>query len=207
MAHVLAAIVLAAGAGRRFGGVKQLAPFRGRPLLEHALAAARGAGAGEVIVVLGAHAEEILAGADLSGTRPILCGGWANGQAASLRAGLEAVPGADGVLVLLGDQPLITAAAAARIAAARGGGVLALRATYGGVPAHPVLLEAPLFARVADLRGDRGARDVLDEVETRLVPCDGLGDPGDADTREALARLEAVPTPRAARRAPRGNGA
>src|SRR5918998_2119280 len=109
-------LVLAAGEGRRFGGTKQLAPFRGRPLLEHALAAV--AGLSPRVVVLGHAAEEIAAAVDLQGARPVVCAGWREGQAASLRCGLAAVAGADAVLVVLGDQPGITAAAVAAVAAA-----------------------------------------------------------------------------------------
>jgi CTP:molybdopterin cytidylyltransferase MocA len=182
---VTAGLVLAAGEGRRFGGTKQLAPLRGRPLLEHALEAV--AALSPRVVVLGHAAEEIRAAVDLHGARPVVCDAWREGQAASLRCGLAALGGADAVLVILGDQPGITAAAVAAVAAA-GGDDDAVRATYGGVPGHPVMLRRPLLARASELRGDSGFRDLLALTRVRAVEIGHLADPADIDTREELAR-------------------
>jgi len=160
----IAGLVLAAGGSRRFGGVpKQLAPLDGVPLLEHALRAVAAAPDVEpVLVALGAHAEQILAAVDLQGAEPLLIPDWAEGQAAALRAGVAALaPRADAVLVTLGDQPRVSAAAIARVVAAWDGTAPAVRATFGGRPGHPVLLERALFPAVAELRGDTGARELL----------------------------------------------
>jgi CTP:molybdopterin cytidylyltransferase MocA len=173
-------LVLAAGAGERFGGPKQLAQLDGRPLLEHALIAVESLE--HVVVVLGAHADEVLAAVPLHGAEPVVCPDWAEGQAASLRAGIAALPAdCDAAVVVLGDQPRIAPEAVARVIAARGDGALAVRATYGGVPGHPIVLERALFGRVGQLRGDEGARGLLREVSVRSVPCDGLGSPVDVD--------------------------
>src|SRR3954452_20722951 len=135
---MIAGIVLAAGAGTRFGGRKQLAELDGRPLLEHALEAMESAPVARRLVVLGADADEIRAGVDLHGAEPVVCEDWAEGQAASLRAGVAALGAdCDAALVVLGDQPRISPDAVARVVAARGDGALALRATYGDVPGHP----------------------------------------------------------------------
>jgi len=181
--------VLAAGAGCRYGGPKQLADLGGRPLLEHALAAVRAAPVDRRVVVLGAAAEEVLAGVSLHGAEPVPCPDWECGQAASLRAGLGAFEEADAVVVVLGDQPLLSPRAIARVLAARGPGAEAVRATYAGEAGHPVVLERSLFPRLLALRGDAGARDVLREVAVSDVPCDGLGRPDDVDTPEQLEAL------------------
>jgi CTP:molybdopterin cytidylyltransferase MocA len=185
---VVAGLVLAAGAGTRFGGRKQLAELDGRPLLEHALAAMASAPVEPVTVVLGSEAAEVRAGVDMHGAEPILCTEWHEGQAASLRVGVEALEraGADAIVVTLGDQPRIAAAAIAAVVAAREDGVQAVRATYDGVPGHPVLIERSLFAAVLELRGDTGARDVLRDARVADVACDGLGDPADVDTPDDL---------------------
>jgi molybdenum cofactor cytidylyltransferase len=184
---MIAGVVLAAGAGTRFGGRKQLAELDRRPLLEHALAAMESAPVGKRIVVLGADAAQIADSVDLHGARAVVCDDWESGQSASLRAGLEAAgPEADAVVVTLGDQPWIAARAIAAVIAARGEGAQAVRATYDGAPGHPVLIERDLFAAVRTLSGDVGARDVLRGAHVRDVPCDGLGGPGDVDTREQL---------------------
>jgi molybdenum cofactor cytidylyltransferase len=178
-------LILAAGEGRRFGGTKQLAELGGRPLLEHALAAVEGIS--PRVVVLGHAADEIRAQVDLHGARPVTCANWADGQAASLHCGLAALTGADAVLVVLGDQPGITAAAVDAVASAAGDED-AVRATYDGVPSHPVLLRRPLLDRAGELRGDTGFRDLLRGARVREVEVGHLADPTDIDTREELAR-------------------
>jgi CTP:molybdopterin cytidylyltransferase MocA len=176
---VSAGLVLAAGEGRRFGGPKQLARVGGRPLVEHALAAVRGLD--RVVVVLGARAEEIRAGADLSGAEIVVCADWADGMGASLRRGLAALAGADEVVIVLADQPFITADVVARVRAAPGD---AARAVYDGVPGHPVVVRGPVLARAGELRGDSGFRDLLGGVTA--VECADLADPTDIDTQADL---------------------
>jgi len=183
---VIGGLVLAAGGSSRYGAPKQLAELAGRPLLEHALAAMAAAPVDRLVVVLGSRAREVLDAADLHGAKPVVADDWEEGQAASLRAGIRALADAEAAVVTLGDQPMISPAAIERVLAARTPKAQALRATYGGVPGHPVLLESVLFERLAALRGDAGAREVLAEVRVRDVPCDGLGRPDDVDTLEEL---------------------
>jgi CTP:molybdopterin cytidylyltransferase MocA len=185
-------MVLAAGAARRFGSPKQLATLNGRPLLEHALAAmAAAARIGPTVVVLGSNADEIVGRVDLHGARAVICADWEEGQSASLRAGVAALQdGVEAIVVTLGDQPAIDARAIDRVAGARAPAVVAVRATYGGRPGHPVLLEHDILAAVASLRGDDGARNLLAGLAVALVDCDGLGNDLDVDTVEQL-RLSA----------------
>jgi CTP:molybdopterin cytidylyltransferase MocA len=182
-------LVLAAGAGTRFGGGKQLTRLDGRPLLEHALTAIAAASSlTRTVVVLGHDAQEILASVDLHGAEPLLCSDWREGQSASLRCGVAALAGAGAaaVVVTLGDQPFIDPRAIERVIAARSPSADAVRATYAGRPGHPVLLERSLFAAVAQLRGDTGARELLRHARVRDVACDGLGRPDDIDTPEQV---------------------
>jgi CTP:molybdopterin cytidylyltransferase MocA len=189
---VIGGLVLAAGGSSRFGGgrPKQLAKLDGKPLLEHVLIAMAGAHLDRVAVVLGAHADEVRKGVPLHGADAVICEDWSSGMGASLRAGVDALGGCDAVAVVLGDQPRVSAEAVARVVSQRGRDELAVRATYGGVPGHPVLLEKTLLARVPLLRGDVGARDLLHGVPIREVACDGLGSPDDIDTPAALAALQ-----------------
>jgi CTP:molybdopterin cytidylyltransferase MocA len=181
------ALVLAAGEGSRFGGTKQLAPLGGRPLLEHALASV--AVLTPRAVVLGHEAHAILAAVDLQGAEAVVCEDWREGQAASLRCGLLTLGDVDAAVIVLGDQPRITTAAVSAVAGAAAEGVAAARASYGGKPGHPVLLGRELLARVGELRGDVGFRDLLGSVDVREVEVGELADPVDIDTREELARL------------------
>ncbi len=179
-----AGLVLAAGGGARFGpAVKQLAEVEGRPLLEHALRA-QAAVLDRVVVVLGAHADAILARVDLHGAEPVVCARWAEGQAASLQTGLAALHGEQRVLVTLGDQPLVGADVVARMAAEPPGS----RAAYGGATGHPAVLgPEQLRAAASSLRGDRGLR----ALRWTLVECGHLGDGRDVDTPDDLEEIRA----------------
>ena len=188
---MIGGIVLAAGAGTRFGGGKQLALLDGRPLLEHAVRAMTASPVGRVVVVLGAGAEEVAAGINLHGAETRVCERWEEGQSASLAAALAELADCDAVVVTLGDQPRISPDAIRRVIAGRGEGAAAVRATYGGEPGHPVLLEHALFERLRDVTGDHGARNLLVSVQTREVPCDDLGGGEDVDTPAQLDALRA----------------
>jgi CTP:molybdopterin cytidylyltransferase MocA len=177
-------LVLAAGEGRRFGGTKQLASLRGRPLLEHALEAM--AAVTPRVVVLGHEAEKIRRGVNMHGASVVICDDWDEGQAASLRTGLAALAQCDAVVVVLGDQPGITADAIQAVASA-GGDEDAVRAVYDGTPGHPVLLRRALLERAGELHGDVGFRDLLEGATVRELELGGLADPADIDTREELA--------------------
>jgi CTP:molybdopterin cytidylyltransferase MocA len=187
---VVGGLVLAAGGSSRFGGrPKQLAMLDGKPLLEHALIAMAAAPVDRRVVVLGADSKRVQSGVPLHGVEVVLCDDWQRGMGASLRAGVAALGDCDAVAVVLGDQPRISAEAIARVVSQRGQDELAVRATYRGVPGHPVLLEKTLLARVPLLHADVGARDLLHGVPIREVACDGLGSPDDVDTPETLAAL------------------
>jgi CTP:molybdopterin cytidylyltransferase MocA len=188
----IAGVVLAAGAASRFGAPKQLAVLDGRPLLQHALDAQADAGLDERVLVLGARAEEVRAAVDPRGARVVVCAGWEEGMAASLRAGLGDLPPGTWAVVTLGDQPRIPAAAVRAVADAAlagAGGAAAVRATYGGTPGHPIALGPAILARVARLRGDVGARPLLAGAAVHELELGALGSPDDVDTPEQLEAL------------------
>lgn len=189
---MIAAVVLAAGSGSRFGGAKQLAELDGIPLLEHALRAVEAVPAiDRIVVVLGARADEIRSGVELGRAEPVICADWDEGQAASLRCGIAAVADAEAAVLTLGDMPRVTPAVIARFAdlAAEHGAVARARAVYDGTPGHPVVLGREYFEQVASLRGDVGARDVLKAIGAYPVECSQLSSAADVDTPEALEAL------------------
>ena len=105
----VAGLVLAAGAGTRFGAeTKQLAPLRGKPLLQHAVEAMNAVL--PCVVVLGHDVAAIRAQVDFGPAETVVCEDWARGQGFSLRRGVAALPWADAVVITLGDQPFITSA-------------------------------------------------------------------------------------------------
>ena len=187
------ALVLAAGAGRRMGGPKALVRPRpdGPTLLETAVERVRAAGCDDVLVVVGAAADEVGALASAAGARVVVADGWDEGMGASLRAGLEAL--ADGptvpnlVLVTLVDLPDVGSDVMTRVLAAAEGPATLARAAYDGVPGHPVLLGRDHWAAVsATAVGDRGARDHLRATEHLLVECGDLATGRDVDTVDDL---------------------
>ena len=190
---MIAGVVLAAGSGSRFGSsAKQLAELDGIPLLEHALRAVEAVPAIEpIVVVLGARADEIRAGVDFGAAEPVVCADWADGQAASLRCGIEAVADADAAVLTLGDMPRITPAVIARFAdiAAQYGTTARARAMYDGLPGHPVVLGREYFDQIAALHGDVGAREVLKAIGAYPIECSQLCSPADVDTPDALEEL------------------
>ncbi|MDP8952991.1 MAG: nucleotidyltransferase family protein [Actinomycetota bacterium] len=190
----ISAVLLAAGAGSRFGGGKLLASIRGRSLIEVTLSGLRGAPVDEIMVVVGKDAKELRSVCEPYGARVIENPDWARGMSTSVRAGLLAcAPRAWAAVVALADQPLVGAKAVARLVEAFEDGAKVAVATYGGEPRNPVLFARevwPLLLR--ELSGDKGARVVLarhPELVTE-VPCDDVADPTDVDTVEDLRRLE-----------------
>jgi nicotine blue oxidoreductase len=189
---VIGGLVLAAGAGVRFGRPKQLADLDGKPMLEHAICALTTSPVGRVVVVLGAAADQVAAAVDAHGADFVICERWDEGQSASLACGLAELADCEAVVITLGDQPRLSPDAVRRVIAGRADGVDAVRATYGGAPGHPVLLEQRLFERMRDVSGDHGARNLLLSVHTNEVACDDLGGGEDVDTPAQLDALRAL---------------
>jgi len=175
---VIAAVVLAAGEGRRYGGLKQLHEIDGRPMLERVLAIVAEAGPEHRVVVLGARAGTILERIDVHGAKPVVCDRWDAGQAASLHAGLEALPAAaEWALVVLGDGPGLDPRAVERMLAAAQPGDDTIRAAdYGSGRSHPVLIPRARFGDIPD-HGERPVRGLPAEA----VDCRDLDPPGDVD--------------------------
>jgi CTP:molybdopterin cytidylyltransferase MocA len=160
---VITAVVLAAGASRRFGSPKQ------QVLLEPIVERVRESSAiDEVLVVLGAHAVETSA-------RVVQCEEWEQGPGASLRCGLAALgDDVEAAVVILGDGPELDPSAIDRVVAAwRESGAERVGATYGGVRLHPLLVARAAWAEVPD--------EGLRALPVQLVPCDDLSPPGDVD--------------------------
>ncbi len=174
----LEAIVLAAGLGRRFGGGKLTAVFPGGRLIDRALACAFAAPVRKVMVVVGADP----AVADLAraaGARVVVAEDYAAGLSASLRAGIEALPGdTEGAFIFLGDMPRIPVSVLRPMALALDEGAFAVAPVFEGQRGHPVLFAEPLFAQLLSLEGDKGAGALLDGLGEGLVtvpaPDDGV---------------------------------
>jgi len=191
----LVALVLAAGRARRMGSPKQLADLGGRPLLEHVLAAMAASGADRVVVALGAAADQVLASVPLHGAEPMRSTRWPEGMGAVLAEAASALRETGtcaGLVVALGDQPLVTPAVVARLADAwRDGAGPVVSAAYDGRPGNPKLFDAALLGELAGLDGDTGARELLAAHHgwTHLVETGPLGTDLDVDDEAGLAEV------------------
>lgn len=196
-ADAFEAIVLAAGAGSRFGGGKLLAPFGDGVLLDGALAAAFAAPMSRVILVTGAQAQGVEAAARAYALRVgedrlliVHAEDHAEGMGASLRrAARDLSADCAGVFVFLGDMPRVPAAVLAPLAAAVRAGAPAAAPVFNGQRGHPALIGAGLLPHLATLRGDAGARAILKDLGPRLALVETADDgvlfdvdtPGDLD--------------------------
>lgn len=180
-----AAVILAAGAGRRFSdsggeGPKQLATIEGIPMIDRVLAAATDAGLDEVVLVTGAvPLDDHAAGATVVPNER-----WTDGLASSLCAGIgyARTAGHDSVTVGLADQPGVTTASWTAVTRTPAHTPVVV-ATYDGRRGHPVRLDAAVWD-LLPASGDRGARDLMSEHPDLVteIPC--TGDPSDIDTKE-----------------------
>lgn len=161
-----AAIVLAAGAARRMGTLKQLLPYKGRPLVRHAARQAIEAGFSPVIVVAGAQADEIRAAIASEPVEIVENGHWATGMGSSLSAGvrhlLEMETDVAAVAVLLADQPLVSSE---HLRSMRNRLHLVsapvIAAEYNGTVGVPALFRRSLLAQLSALPPEMGARALL----------------------------------------------
>lgn len=189
----VAALILAAGSSRRMGRNKLLLPWRGHPLVRHVARAAVEGGATPVIVALGHEAAPVAAALDGLPVQPVIAADHALGMSASLKAGLAALPPeADGVLVCLGDMPLIDAPLVARLITAfiAEQGQAIIQPVHAGRRGNPVLWPRRFLPEMMKLTGDQGARPLLARhaALVREVAADAAIHL-DVDTPEALADL------------------
>lgn len=161
-------IILAAGESRRLGRPKQMVPFRGTTLLRHIISVALEVG--PVTVVLGARFEEISQSlADLP-VRIVENEDWAEGMASSIRAGLTAIESeVDRVILMLCDQPLVTAESLRRLVASWD----LAASEYAGTVGAPALFGRQYFEELKALKGSQGAKVVLARHRSKVaaVPC------------------------------------
>ena len=181
------------------GRPKQLLPVDGRPLLERVLVEVNGSAVDDVAVVLGGHAQEVAAAVDFGRARWLVNADYGAGMSSSLQAGVASLgPGVTRVIIILGDQPAVTARLIDDL--------LDLQASSGKPSAAldfnellhpPVVLERALWPELESLQGDVGCRALIRQRPDRVAALPMAATsahPIDIDTLEDYRRL--VETPR-----------
>jgi len=178
-------LVLAAGGSKRLGQPKQLLPYGPATLLDHVLGTARACRFDQLICVVGGSATQITATVDLKDVRVVENDHFGEGCSSSIAAALTAVdPRCDVLVLMLGDQPGVSAATVTKLLAGRGDSALAACA-YDDGRGHPLAFACRTFDQLAALHGDRGVWKLLDRAGDEVVdvPVGGLI-PRDVDTWE-----------------------
>ena len=178
----VAALVLAAGGSRRLGQPKQLLAYRGATLLDATLATARAAGLPQVVVALGGAADAVREAVDLTGVDVVLNPDFGDGCATSIRTALDRVEDdAEGVVLLLGDQPGVTTdTIEVLVAGARGHAVGVC--SYDDGLGHPLWFDRSMFETLAGLHGDKAVWKLVDaDRDVARIRVEG-DTPRDVDT-------------------------
>jgi len=175
-------LVLAAGGSRRLGEPKQLLAYRGSTLLDATLSAARACGFDQLLVVLGASSAQVRASVDLGTVEVIENPEYSTGCSSSISGALRSVDDrADGLVLLLGDQPGINPTKVARLTADGSAPMAVCR--YDNSLGHPMWFRRDMFAELSKLHGDKAVWKLLHSgrYDVREVPVDGVV-PVDVDT-------------------------
>ena len=178
-------LVLGAGGSSRLGRPKQLLPYGEGTLLGHVVGVAGGCAFDQLVVAIGGAADEVRASLDLTSAEVVVNDSYGAGCSSSIAAALAVVdPRCDVIVLMLGDQPGVTAAAVAALLDGRGGAPLAI-CRYDDGRGHPIAFARATFGELAGLHGDKGVWRLLDERGDEVVEVAVAGPiPLDVDTPE-----------------------
>jgi molybdenum cofactor cytidylyltransferase len=178
-------LVLAAGGSSRLGRPKQLLPYGDGTLLEHVVKTACSSPIDQLIVAVGGSAADVLASMDLRGAEVVVNESYGDGCSSSIAAALPLVdPAADVLVLMLGDQPGVTAATVCGLVQGSAGSPVGV-CRYADGRGHPFAFSRSVFPELAELHGDKGIWKLLErrpEMVTE-VPMAGTVPP-DVDTWE-----------------------
>jgi molybdenum cofactor cytidylyltransferase len=180
-------LVLGAGGSKRLGRPKQLLPYAGGTLLGHVVGVARGCAFDQLVVAIGGAADEVRARVDLCGAEVVVNEAYGEGCSSSIAAALQVVdPRCDVLVLMLGDQPGVTADTVAALLAGRGDAELAV-CRYDDGRGHPIAFARSMFGKLADLHGDKGVWRLVDQGAQDVRVAGAV--PRDVDTLEDYAAI------------------
>jgi CTP:molybdopterin cytidylyltransferase MocA len=191
----VAAVIVAAGASRRLGQPKQLVMVDGEPLLQRAIRCAGEAGASPIFVVLGAYRDRVETAIDFGAATIVVNDDWEEGLASSIRAGVRAAEidtaDAAGLLLMTCDQPRVTEEHLRQMIDkfdARLERIL-ITSTYAGVRGIPAIFPREAHGELLALRGDKGARALLQKPLWHVIEVPLEGGEIDIDRPDDLAGI------------------
>ncbi|MGA9584055.1 MAG: nucleotidyltransferase family protein [Terracidiphilus sp.] len=191
----VAAIIVAAGSSSRLGQPKQLVSIDGEPLLQRAIRRVQESAASPVFVVIGAHREQIESAIDFGTAAIVVNEDWAEGLASSIRVGVMAAEkgaaDATGLLLMACDQPRVTVDHLRRMIEkfeTRTESIL-IASTYAGVRGIPAIFPREAHRELLALRGDKGARALLQKPLWHGIEVPLEGGEIDIDSPDDLARI------------------
>jgi molybdenum cofactor cytidylyltransferase len=180
-------LVLGAGGSKRLGRPKQLLPYAGGTLLGHVVGVARECAFDQLVVAIGGAADEVRARVDLRGAEVVVNEAYGEGCSSSIAAALQVVdPRCDVLVLMLGDQPGVTADTVAALLAGRGDAELAV-CRYDDGRGHPIAFARSMFGKLADLHGDKGVWRLVDQGAQHVRVAGPV--PRDVDTLEDYAAI------------------
>jgi len=191
----VAAIILAAGGSRRLGQPKQLLAYKGETLLNRAIRIALESGAAPVIVVLGAQFQAICASIQPGTAITVHNDRWRQGMGRSIETGMRAMavcaPDAQGILLSGCDQPRLTASHLRSLMSefASHGSPAIIASLYAGIHGVPAVFPRETFVELRALRGDKGARSVIERSTVQVTAVEFEGGEVDIDAPEDLTQL------------------
>lgn len=186
------ACVLAAGTSTRFGETKLVRNLRGKPLVQHALLAAQGACEGSVTLVVGHDQEAVTAAAAELSDNVVVNKEHKSGIGTSISAGVRACRGgADAILIVLADQPLVTAGHLNDLISTWSGSDKEIIASsFDEILSPPILFPQHAFDALCELSGDMGAKKILSNSAFNVRSIEFSPARLDIDTIEDLRKLD-----------------
>jgi len=187
----LFAVILAAGGSRRFGGIKQLVELDGKSLLKRAIETATGTLGNRVKLVLGLKSNKLQRETEGYDIEVVVNRDWENGIASSLRAGIKSLPSrCKGALIIFCDQPRINEHHLRQmIDTWKTQPERIVASSYADTRGVPVIFPSSYFASILELKGDNGAKSILESNSDNLIPISIPEAEIDIDTQEDLIKI------------------
>ena len=170
----IAVVIVAAGLSSRLGTPKQLLRYKGKPLLQHLLQVVIDSNTCHIIVVLGANADKITREIDFSNVQIVMNENWQEGMASSIRCGIQALAPIEytikGALIILCDQPHVTTTLVnSLITEYINTNKPIIASEYNGVLGAPALFHKSIFPELLQLKGDVGAKLIMQRYADEII--------------------------------------